>query len=360
MLPAPVPGLAGPALGFVGEIRHDAAPAPARARTESPKSAPSSPVALDAVKARSRVPAIPGEPNPGASAPAIVRDRDEAGSTTEDGASPTGRRAADESSNAAGGAAFGRAGAETAAGEGRRFFDQGSVLPGLLDDGAASAPRRERVPGGGDFGAGGHAPAETAAWSAGYAFRSGASASGSAARFSALAPAAASGGEVLRDAVAAPFVPAAAGARAVAFGAVAPNGELAPASAAAGLPGPSAPRPLALDLSGSGLVVRVRSALSSALPSAFAPEPPAAALPVTTPSTALLERGGLLEAFSVARAASVSEPAGAPGSGLVPYAASRSAPRPAPLAPSPAPVLPSAWWALLALPLLLLAGRSIL
>ncbi|UPT72991.1 MAG: hypothetical protein M0D55_13925 [Elusimicrobiota bacterium] len=139
----------------------------------------------------------------------------------------------------------------------------------------------------------------------------------------------------MRDAVAAPFVPAASGARVIAFRSASPNGELRPGAGAAALPGPSAPRPLALDLSGSGLVVRVRAALGAALPAASVaaerPVPPAAA----APSTALLERGGLLEAFSTARAASGSDPLAGPSAAAAPPPSPGRERTPSPRRPRP-------------------------
>ena len=112
-----------------------------------------------------------------------------------------------------------------------------------------------------------------------------------------------------------------------------------------------APKPLALDLSPSGLIVRVRSVLGGALGSE-APAAPAAALPIPGPSTALLERGAMLEAFSVAHAYADSLASGRNARDGGVAAASH-----APPAPGSAPVQLALWWAWLALPLLLAAIR---
>ncbi|MBI3289634.1 MAG: hypothetical protein HYZ74_08975, partial [Elusimicrobia bacterium] len=245
--------------------------------------------------------------------------------------------------------------AEETVDPGRRFFDESSPVDGFLDGAGFPAgdiplisagwtfgSRHERVPrevpdpGEGYFG---HAPER----------------------------------DVLRDAVAAVLPSAArpsalratAGFRAAPNG-VAPTGhgsrpilplprELAsePASATA-LPAlaPSVPRPLALDLSGSGLIVRVRSALGSALlgatPAGRAVAPPR--LEGVARPTTLLERGGLLEAVAVAEAYAESEmtpAAAAPESG-------------APRRREAQPAAASVWWAWTALSLLLVAARSIL
>ena len=143
------------------------------------------------------------------------------------------------------------------------------------------------------------------------------------------------------------------------FRSAAPNGRLpgAPAEASASavpLPVLGAPRPLALDLSRSGLVVRVRSALEGAM--ASAPSAASAArLAQPGPSTALLERGAMLEAFSVARAFAESVP-GARTPAADPRAASLAAPLAPAAQPSPVPL----WWAWFLLPLFVAAIRGIL
>jgi hypothetical protein len=133
-----------------------------------------------------------------------------------------------------------------------------------------------------------------------------------------------------------------------------PNGE-ASAAVHDAFAVPGAPNPLALDLSGSGLIVRVRSALNGVLSSPAAESPALHPLPAASASTALLERGGMLEAFSAVDAYAGAEPGSALAKAQARSSRSRSVPgfsteRRATGAP--------VWLALLFLPLLAAAYRA--
>ena len=142
------------------------------------------------------------------------------------------------------------------------------------------------------------------------------------------------------------------------FRSAAPNGDLAAPSGApraAVLTASSAPRPLALDLSRSGLVVRVRSALRGMIVPAQS-EVRAFPFAGSGASTALLERGAMFEAFSVAHAYADSAAArSAPVQPLMAAVSRAAAPAVASMPASksaPAPL----WWAWLVLPALAAAA----
>lgn len=354
LLPAPVPGLGGPRLNFVGDQSAAASVQP-QSSAASPTATTPTPARSRAVRAADQKPTLPGKTSSGASVPAVFRDRDSA-KTPENNSSVLLGRGADarplvETSS------LEHALPESAAGAGRRFFDQGRDAGfGTLENPSSAGSRSEDVAGLGrpdaSFG-----PGATSGLSRG--FSGSGSPEGHAGRERLSSDdASGPGGEVLRDAVGAPPAPgAAAGAGAVSFfRSASPNGEaLASVNGPASSP-PGAPSPLALDLSRSGLVVRVRSALGSVLP-APAAEEVAARLPAAAASTALLERGGMLEAFSAVDAYAGAEP----GSGLT--ASSFAQAREKNAIPSPrktAVPSPSPWLALLAVPLLVAAARRLM
>jgi hypothetical protein len=144
------------------------------------------------------------------------------------------------------------------------------------------------------------------------------------------------------------------------FRSAAPNGELARGraaepSASAPLPVLGAPRPLALDLSREGLIVRVRSALNGALSPAASESAAARPLPPGA-STAFLERGAMLEAFSVA--GDYASRAAVDAAARIPAAGARKAA--GPLVPVPEAGTVPLWWAWFFLPLFVAAVRGIL
>ena len=354
MLPSPAPGLLGPALGFVGAADQAAAigpqAAPANGSPASAKAQPGHPFEL--------TPALPGKPSPGRTPLAISRDRRAAPSSPSDGhAAAGGQKEAAASLNEL-------ALPEKAAGSGRSFFDlSGGERRGDVGDPASNAAPSASVAAavldGGAFGpassigAHGRSARETNA-----ALGAGRSAAG-AGSIEVL------GGENLRDAVASPQALLPPSGAVKLFGAAAPNGDAAAqAGVAAFGPLPTAPRPLALDLSRTGLIVRVRSALSGVF---FAPPKssvkavvPGFAAP--GPSTALLERGGMLEAFSVARVYAEGVSGKTPVAALDAPSAAALAPAPArvvPLSPASEPAPAPLWWAWFALPLFIAAFRAL-
>ncbi|MDP3542181.1 MAG: hypothetical protein Q8T11_06875 [Elusimicrobiota bacterium] len=355
LLPSPVPGLVGPARHFLGETQAAAA---ASVRPEAGVVRPA-PAAERALRTRpaDKTPALPGKVSPGAPTLVFTRDRKSADSALDEGASFSREREGRPSSNPlVETSSLEHARPEKAAGLGRGFFDQSDESRrGTLEDpsvaGAPSSVVAATMLEGGAFGSGSRlrAPAAGSAFGAGHEPSSG-------------RPSYSPDGETLHDAVASVPGGAAAGGAggAVAFyRSASPNGDLARAGAAASpaaaaLPVLGVPRPLAIDLSGSGLIVRVRSALGGALLSA-----PAAPQPVSRlapgPSTAWIERGAMLEAFAVAgeyAARSAAEARlQAPGT-----------PRPAVSAavPASAPVTVPLWWAWFLLPLFVAAVRGIL
>lgn len=358
MLPSPVPGLVGPAaMNFVGEASQAAA-----AQAEAAPSAASTPRTYGQAQATrahasEATPALPGKPSPGAAGLAIAVDRRNAASALGKGpAAPLLE-----------GGVIGRAQPEAAAGVGRTFFDQSAdKRRGSLEDAGDRSSQRPSLAGDARRAASPSAASREGARATGRlsprAANGGASVSaGYAALGSGHVPAPTpfaedARGETLHDAVAGAPAAAVTGGAAVFYRSAAPNGELAVPAAAAVLPFPGAPRPLALDLSGSGLIVRVRAALSGA--AAPAPAALPLGLPAPGPSTALLERGGLLEAFSVA--GDYAERSAAPS-----FAASRTAEdgvrrASAPLSPASEPAPLSLWWAWLALPLFVAAARRVL
>ncbi|MCM2304945.1 MAG: hypothetical protein NDJ72_09600, partial [Elusimicrobia bacterium] len=294
-LPAPVPGLFSPVRHFVGETAAAAA-ASVRPEAGAVRPAPGRDAAQPG-RASDRTPALPGKVSPGSPSLALSPDRTPAAEAPGGRASLSGDRAVDApESPLVETSSLEHARPEKAAGLGRSFFDQSDEKGrGVLEEPSFPADGGPAVAAtvlsGGAFGPGARygAPDAGAAFGAGHAR-------------TLSRPSYAPEGEALHDAVAS--VPAAAGAASggraavVMFRSAAPNGELAgaraPASAAAvPLPVLGAPRPLALDLSPSGLIVRVRSALGGAL--ASAPSAESAPRPaVPGPSTALLERGAML------------------------------------------------------------------
>jgi len=357
VLPAPVPGLLGAVKHFVGQS-DAAAAASIRPEAAAVRPAPGQATAAQG-RAADRTPALPAKVSPGAPALAISLDRKAAASTPDDGSVLTddARRAA-PSNPLADASSIEHARPEKAAGLGRAFFDQSDEKDrGALEDPSASAGAAPAIaaaiPEGGMFAFGRGARGRLAPASAEAAFGAGHGPSRHAVDY-------APEGETLQDAVASvPGAAAAGGASAVMFRSAAPNGRLpgAPAEAPASavpLPVLGAPRPLALDRSPSGLVVRVRSALEGTL--ASAPSAASAArLAPPGPSTALLERGAMLEAFSVARAFAES----VPGARTL-AERSRAASPAAPLAPAVEPAPVPLWWAWFLLPLFVAAVRGIL
>lgn len=355
LLPAPVPGLVRPAMNFIGESQQAAAVnAEAGATQAAPATAKAQPG-----RAADRTPALPGKPSPGASSPAISLDRRSAAATLADGPSSSRTRADGAPENPlVDSSALEHSQPEKAAGIGRNFFDQSSdkaratLAPASASERPAPAVAATILEGGA-FGPGYLAKTRLAPQDAGSAFGAGHGPSRTASPY-------APEGETLHDAVASPLSGAMTPSGAVVkpYGAVAPNGDLAASAGSAALSFPGAPRQLALDLSRSGLVVRVRSALNGVLAPAQADIPlPKLASP--GPSTALLERGAMLEAFSVA-GDYAAHTAGEAVAGPLASGVSRAAGRFAPLSPvtesAPAPL----WWALFALPLFVAAIRGIL
>lgn len=362
LLPSPVPGLFGPALGFVGGVPETAAVQPeAAAAAASPATASPAAAALGKGKAFDKTPALPAKASPGGFSIAVSRDRRAAGSVPDNETSPAGSKT---SQAAVEPEPSGLARPEQAAGAGREFFDRSREKDrGSLESGApgrAPALVAATMLDGGAFGPSLGRSFRPAAPDASAAFGSGHGAAGGAGGTALGEPSS----EVLHDAVAS--APGAAPAPAVAgliFGAASANGGLAASRGPASGPGwtssPSAPRPLALDLSGSGLIVRVRSALESVI----APAPSAAALPaaaVPGPSTAWIERGAMLEAFSVSRAyaKSVAEARfdAFPDRGLTRENAPSTRPW---TAAAEKPAAASLWWAWLIAPFLAAAFKSL-
>ncbi|MBI2384989.1 MAG: hypothetical protein HYV14_03135 [Elusimicrobia bacterium] len=355
LLPSPVPGLFGPVNHFVGQ-----ADAAAAVRPEAAAVRPAS-GQTTAVKGRAadRTPALPAKTSPGAPSLAISRDRDASASTLDGEASSSrASRGAADANPLADASSLEHARPEKAAGLGRAFFDQSDEKGrGALADPSAAAGDAPAIaaaiPEGGVFSFGRRAGSRLSPASAEAALGAGHAPNRNAVYF-------APEGETLQDAVASvPGAAAAGGASAVMFRSAAPNGRLPGASTEASasavpLPVLGAPRPLALELSPSGLVVRVRSALEGAM--ASAPSAASAPRPIPPgPSTAFLERGAMLEAFSVARAFAES----VPGARTL-AARSRAASPAAPLAPAAQPAPVPLWWAWFLLPLFVAAIRGIL
>jgi len=351
LLPSPVPGLIGPALNFVGNAPEAAAVKPEAGATQV---APA-PAAAGHGRAADTTPALPAKISPGAASPAISRDREAAVATPGGELSPSRAAGDDAPENPfVESASLARALPEKAAGLGRKLFDQsGDANRGILN-GPSSALRQTfvlaaTIIAGGTFGPGwigrlSPRGAGTVLLDAGRGTRPGA-----------RSPT----GETLRDALTSAPGAARSGGAVSFFRSAAPNGDLSVSAGAPGVAVLGVPRPLALDLSRSGLIVRVRSVLNGTLSAPAQSAAPAAELPAPGPSTALLERGAMLEAFSVARAyadGEVAQPLASPPSagGLV------AAARNAPLAPAPESSPAPLWWALFVLPLLAAAFRGIL
>lgn len=349
LLPSPVPGLFGPVHSFVGEKTQAAAIRP------ETSAIPTSPVPEPLARGRATdaVPALPAKPSHGAPGMALSRDRKSAASL------PEGRVSGPGSRGLAASPALERARPEAAAGLGRNFFDQSDESGrGALED--PSISDRPSSLG---------SATDLIAARPGVGVRTGGlltvpdawSAMGSGHGSARIERISAGEGDVLRDAVAS--VPGGvAGGNALAgnaafFRSASPNGALTRAGAAAppspaAMPVLGAPRPIAIESSPSGLILRVRSILSgTASPAAAAPRLVPVVLP--NPSTALLERGGLLEAFSVAdqHAARGLTPL---RGGHAPEAAARIV-----RVPSPRPVTAPLWWAWFTLPLFFAAIRGL-
>ena len=341
LLPSPVPGLVGPALNFVGENQ-----AAAVAPSQNPAK-PVSPAPARAHDARTadRSSILPAKPVPGSSTRAIARDRDVALSIPDNAAS----RPLVETS------AIGRAHPETAAGAGRRFFDQGRDSGRGALEGPSSGRHSDANVALGRDGAllepvGGADAATGFVRDAEGVVRRGT-------RGVVLDRSSSLEGEILHDAVGAPPSPGASRGAASFFRSASPNGERiasGPGAGAAVLLQPAPPRPLALDLSRSGLIVRVRAALGSVLPSASTPELHSR---LPTASTALLERGAMLEAFSAAHAYSGFDVGDGFAGARVKNTATASAPPVPSKKTAPSSTL---WWALLVLPLLAAVLRRVL
>lgn len=347
VLPAPVPGLLGVVKHFIGQADAAAAAAAIRPETGAVRTAPAQGTAMRG-RAADRTPALPGKVSPGSPSLAISPDRASGASTIGDASALSrGSRGESAANPLADSSSLEHARPEKAAGLGRAFFDQsGEKDRGALADPSPSADPAAvvaaAIPEGGAFSFGRGAGRGLSPASAEAAFGAGHGPSRNAVPY-------VPEGETLHDAVASvPGAAAAGGASAVMFRSAAPNGELAGAAgavgpAAAALPVLGAPRPLSLDLSRAPLIVRVRSALEGAIASA----PSTASAPRLVPpgpSTALLERGAMLEAFSVARAFTETVP------GARTFAARPRAAEPA------APL----WWAWFLLPLFVAAIRGIL
>ena len=343
LLPAPVPGLIGRAMNFVGYTPEAAAVQPVAGESAV---APVRTPAAARVRASDKTPALPAKPSPGAPSPAIALDRNAAASTLENGLSDPD----------IGSSSLDSVQPEKAAGLGRSFFDQSDEKDrGALENKDASERHSPLVAAtileGGAFGPGSAGTARLSLRAAGAAFGAGHGQSQNALSY-------APEGETLRDAVASalPGAMASGGAAVRPFGSIAPNGELPASAGSAVLPVLGAPRPLALDLSRSGLIVHVRSALGGVM---SAPAQEAVALPrlsVPGPSTALIERGAMFEAFSVANSYAGTLAVVRPLTAGVLRTASRTAP-PSPTSESSQAPL---WWAWLFLPLFVAAIRGIL
>lgn len=345
LLPAPVPGLVGRAMNFVGYTPEAAAVHPeAGASAVVPVRSP----ATARVRASDKTPALPAKTAPGAPSPAIALDRTAAASTLENGLSNPN----------IGSSALDHVQPEKAAGLGRSFFDQSNEKGrGALENKDASERHAPLVAAtileGGAFGPGSAGTARLSPRAAGSAFGAGHGQSQNALSY-------APEGETLHDAVASAFPGAmsagGAGAGVRQYGAVAPNGDLSSSAGSAVLPVLGAPRPLSLDLSRSGLIVRVRSALGGVMNVPAQEAVPLPRLAAPGPSTALLERGAMFEAFSVANTYADTLSIVRPLTAGVLHTASRAVP-PAPAAGSSQAPL---WWAWFILPLFVVAIRGIL
>ncbi len=347
LLPAPVPGLIGPAMNFVGNAPEAAA---VQAEAAAAQIAPA-PATAQQGRHADKTPALPGKPTPGSLALAISLNRHSAASTLENGQSAALKRGDASPSNPL-------TQPEKAAGLGRSFFDQSNekAQATLAPESGSDRPTAivaATILQGGAFGPNYAGKTRLAARDAGAVFGAGHGPSRAALAY-------APEGETLHDAVAAmpgAGAVAAGGPSVKFFGAVAPNGDMSASAGSAVVPFPSAPRPLALDLSRSGLIVRVRSALNGVIAPAQS-DISVARLAARGSSTALLERGAMLEAFSVsgdyAARTTVDVVARPAAAGVL--RAARSVPF-APLSESaPAPL----WWAWFALPLFVAAIRQIL
>jgi hypothetical protein len=356
LLPAPVPGLLGRALNFVGNAPEAAAAHPSAGAAQV---APA-PATARQGRAADTTPALPAKPSPGAPSTAISLDRKSGASTPGNGLSLSRAQGDEASVNPlVESSALEHARPEKAAGLGRRFFDQSNEKDrGALEDGAdaqtGSSGRHSpliaaTIPEGGAFGSGYGGKVQLSPRDAGAAFGAG---HGPSQTEGSYAPQ----GETLHDAVASVPGSVAAGAGAVSFfRSASPNGVLSASAGDAVLPVLGAPRPLALDLSRSGLIVRVRAALNGVIAPAQS-EPAVARLAAPGSSTVLLERGAMLEAFSVASNYADSLPAAQ----SLKAGGSRAAAPFAPPAPASGLSTVPLWWAWFALPLFAAAIRGIL
>ena len=180
LLPAPVPGLLGPALNFVGNAPEAAAAHP---KGDTAQAAPA-PATARQGRAADTTPALPTKPSPGAPSTAISVDRKSAASTPGNGLSLSRVRGDEAASNPlVEPSALEHARPGKAAGLGRRFFDQSNGKDrGALEDGAdaqaGSSGRRSpliaaTIPEGGAFGRGYGVKAHLSPRSAGAALGAG-------------------------------------------------------------------------------------------------------------------------------------------------------------------------------------------
>lgn len=347
LLPAPVPGLAGPAMNFIG---HTPAPEAAAVtpQTGAAQSAPTPNAAAHGRRAE-QAPALPAKTSPGSSTLAISRDRKRAASLADASPALTGKLAGEDA-------------ASPRVDAGRKFFDLGSDKSGDVDDSSSAGSKSGAATGSGEAATTANAGGQGSSVGGAMPFSGGSLKSFTGSGKTQGGAASLTDGEILHDAVASvPGVAAvpAAGGKVSFFHSAAPNGTL---GASAGL-APSfafgVPKPLALDLSATGLIVRVRSALNAAMGAAsFSPEPsPIVSIP--GPSTALLERGGMLEAFSTAQTHAASAASSASASVVTP-SVSRRIFVPAPSSSSSPSSVPSLWWTLLSLPLFVAAIRRVI
>jgi hypothetical protein len=333
-LPSPAPGLIGSGINFVGHIPDSAETQVEAAAARVEPDAQSAPARRGRAASAGQTPSLPGQAASGASSLAILLSRDDVDSSSiENGKS------------------------EKAVAHGRGYFD----LSRDKDRAALSAASERSLPdGAGAVLKGGTHDAGRVDLGRSAPSKAGAPIVGrGASRVTVLE---ASEAETLHDAVAsapgaAAFAPGAVarGADASARAYAAPNGELmgSPGASGTAVPAfPAVPNPLILDRSVSGLIVRVRSALSGAFASPAA-IPARHNVAAPRPSTALLERGAMLEAFSVADAHADGADIRSPFASLTSARGPRLAP-PSPISGSaPMPL----WWAWLIAPLFVGAVR---
>ncbi len=359
LLPSPVPGLLGAPLHFVGDAQEAAAihGVPGVEHIET------TPAKIQPGRAFDKTPAIPGKIISGGTTLAISRDRKSSAAASDRGSSAANLNSGEAAKQPfVDPAQVQNARPEKTAELGRVFFDGGDKKErGTVADVESSAPgaTSELLSSPGTDG-----PANNGGLSlgnTGAAFGGGHDLGKNAYSY-------APEGEALHDAVASPgFIPGApaqGGSVSAYFGATSPNGDPS-VTATPGLHGsavlsiPLAPRPLSLDLSGSGLIVRVRAALNGVIGLSA---PSSSSLPPLTtpgPSTALLERGGMLEAFSVARAYADGGSPSVVVKDASPGFAAKSAKGFSRGLDAEGPSTAPLWWAWLILPLFVAAFRGL-